>query len=198
MSERSFKREVAKRVFAQEYSDSSHHTREENDKYAPQYVLTPTGAMCNRLFVIGTLAESPEDIGIESEYLKARVIDPTGGFYIYAGQYQPDAVQALQACEPPCFISVVGKVVVYEAEDRTLMSIRPEVVQNIDAATRDLWTIDTAHQTLERLKELKERSTENARKAVEIYNTDISVYKEMVETALKTVDLDETGVGFSD
>lgn len=49
-----FFREVARRVFAQEMKDSNLTSRDENDQYAPQYVLTPTGAKVNRIFLVGT------------------------------------------------------------------------------------------------------------------------------------------------
>ena len=37
-------REVARRVFAQELRDSNLASKDESDQYAPQYILTPTGA----------------------------------------------------------------------------------------------------------------------------------------------------------
>ena len=82
----SFYREVARRVFAQELRDSNLATKDESDQYAPQYVLTPTVAKVNRIFLVGTLIEK-EDIGTDSEYWRGRVTDPTGSFTIYAGQY---------------------------------------------------------------------------------------------------------------
>ena len=57
-----FYREVARRVFAQELRDSNLASKDESDQYAPQYILTPTGAKVNRIFLVGTLIEK-EDIG---------------------------------------------------------------------------------------------------------------------------------------
>jgi len=45
-------REVARRVFAKELRDSNFHYKEHEDPYAPQYIITPTGAKCNRVFVV--------------------------------------------------------------------------------------------------------------------------------------------------
>ncbi|MCK4929252.1 MAG: DNA-binding protein, partial [Methanosarcinales archaeon] len=83
-----YSREVAHRVFAQEFRDSDLSFKDSNDQYSPQYLLTPTGAKVNRMFIVGTLTEK-EDIGTDAEYWRARVVDPTGAFIIYAGQYQP-------------------------------------------------------------------------------------------------------------
>jgi hypothetical protein len=130
----SFAREVAYRIFARELYDTTVALeRDPDDAYAPQYVLTPTGAKVNRVFVIGTLTEK-EDIGTDTEYWRARISDPTGAFFMYAGQYQPDATRALTDASVPEFLAVVGKVSVYTTEDgRVMTSIRPETISVVDA-----------------------------------------------------------------
>ena len=117
-----FYREVARRVFAQELKDSNLASKDESDQYAPQYVLTPTGAKVNRIFLVGTLIEK-EDIGTDSEYWRGRVSDPTGTFTIYAGQYHPEAAQFLSSCELPVFVAVVGKTSTYTTDDLSLIHI---------------------------------------------------------------------------
>ncbi|HIH36291.1 MAG TPA: DNA-binding protein, partial [Methanocellales archaeon] len=67
-------REVAKRVFAREFGEANMAFKEQDDQYAPQYLLTPTGAKCNRILFVGTLIEK-EDIGNDVEYWRARVAD---------------------------------------------------------------------------------------------------------------------------
>jgi len=113
-----FFREVAKRVFAEELKSSNCSFRdgEEQNQYAPSYLLTPTGAKCNRVFVVGTLTEK-DDIGTDTEYWRGRVVDPTGSIFIYAGQYQPEAAQTLAGLEPPEFVAVVGKPNLYQTEE---------------------------------------------------------------------------------
>ena len=110
-----FSREVARRIFAEELKNSNYSFREGEDQhqYAPQYLLTPTGAKCNRVFMIGTLTEK-DDIGGDTEYWKGRVVDPTGSILIYAGQYQPEAAQILANIEAPAFVAVVGKPNLHE------------------------------------------------------------------------------------
>jgi len=207
-----FSREVARRVFAEELRSSNLSFREGEDQhqYAPQYLLTPSGARCNRIFLVGTLTEK-DDIGGEVEYWRGRVVDPTGSVLIYAGQYQPSAAQALAGLEPPVFVAVVGKPSLYETEDgRKIMSIRAESVQKVDETTRHRWILETARLTLDRLKRIEEKGqqagtlqsgdfqqgdayqpgreeeTDYGRARLH-YGTDVLQYREMVAGALKSV-----------
>jgi RPA family protein len=190
-----FVREVAYRIFAMELSDTTVALeRDPDDAYAPQYVLTPTGAKVNRIFVIGTLTEK-ENIGTDTDYWRARISDPTGAFFMYAGQYQQDATRALadvpvaDADAPvPEFLAVVGKVSMYTTEDgRVMTSIRPETISVVDALVRDRWVLETARQTLDRIKELEEKSSENLSMVEENYSMDLEQYRQMVASALESM-----------
>ncbi|MHC1632090.1 MAG: RPA family protein [Methanotrichaceae archaeon] len=189
-----FAREVAKRIFSQEIRDSDFAFRENEDQYAPLYLITPTGARCNRIFLIGVLTER-DDIGGDMEYWRGRVVDPTGAILVYAGQYQPDAAQALARTDPPSFVAVVGKPSVYETEDgNRLISVRAESIQKVDSATRDRWILDTSKRTLERLKAFEDYLSQgeademaDIREAHLHYGTDLNRYKEMAVGALKSL-----------
>lgn len=182
-----FFREAARRIFAQELKDSNLTSRDESDQYAPQYVLTPTGAKVNRVFLVGTLIEK-EDIGTDSEYWRGRVSDPTGSFLVYAGQYQPEAAQFLSDCELPAFVAVVGKTSTYTTDDgNVLTSIRPESIQQVDELTRNLWVLDTAKQTLERIEAVEAEEDQNSKLAKEHYSTDTGYYRSMVKKALESL-----------
>ncbi|MBN2110472.1 MAG: RPA family protein [Methanosarcinaceae archaeon] len=181
-----YTREVARRVFAQEFRESDLTYKDGDDQYAPHYLLTPTGARVNRMFIVGTLVEK-EDIGSDSEYWRGRVIDPTGSFMIYAGQYQPEAAQVLAECETPAFVSIVGKPSTYTTgEGDVLTSVRPESIFVVDGQTRDLWVADTAKRTLERLKKFDNGSNDTA-KAREHYDPDPKRYYSMVSQALRSL-----------
>jgi RPA family protein len=147
------RREVAHRVFAAEFDDSEVSYSESEEERAPNYVVTPTGARANRVIVAGVLTEL--DV-LGSDQLRARIADPTGAFVVYAGQYQPEALAALEGLEPPAFVAVTGKARTFRPEDsdRVFTSIRPETVSEIDAATRDRWIVETAARTLDRVGEL--------------------------------------------
>ncbi len=179
-------REVAKRVYAKELSDSTLSYKEHDDTYAPQFVLTPTGAKCNRVFVVGTLTEK-ENIGIDSDYWRARIADPTGVFSVYAGQYQQQAITQLSSIEPPAFVAVVGKLNVYQTnDDQTKVSIRPEFINVVDVETRRRWVLETAEKTLTRITEIKSAS-DTAERARDYYKTDKHVYVDMVVRALEAL-----------
>ncbi len=181
--------DVAYRIFARELSDTSVALeRDPDDVYAPQYVLLPTGAKVTRVFIVGTLTEA-EDIGTDTEYWRARISDPTGAFFVYAGgQYQPDATRALTEASVPEFLAVVGKVSVYTTEDgRVMTSIRPETISVVDALVRDRWVLETARQTLDRIKELEEGSCENLSMVEENYSMDLEQYRQMVASALESM-----------
>ncbi len=183
----SMAREVARRVFAKEFNASSLAYKESDDQFAPAYVLTPTGAKCNRVFIVGTLTEK-ENIGEEQESWRARVTDPTGAFVLYASQYSPEAAQSLSDLEAPSFVAVIGKPRVFKTQEgETLVSVRPEAILPVDEETREQWVLDTINSTADRLIALKEGTEPDAKKAMEYYHTDIKEYKEMLLTALKSL-----------
>lgn len=130
-------REVAKRIFAEEFNDATYTFRESDDDRAPVYALLPTDVKANRVFVVGTLTET-EDVGDEDEYWQGRIVDPTGTFFVYAGQYQPETAGMLRETKPPEFVAVVGKPRTYETDDGTVnVSLRPEHLTIVDHATRN-------------------------------------------------------------
>lgn len=150
MSSSGPRREVAYRVFADEFNDATHTYAESDEERAPNYLVTPTGARVNRLFVVGVLTEVEE---VSDDVVRARVVDPTGAFVIYAGQYQPDALAFFERADPPAFVAVTGKARTFQPEgsDRVFTSLRPETVNQVDAQTRDRWVVQTAEHTLERI-----------------------------------------------
>ncbi|RLI76300.1 hypothetical protein DRP04_12785, partial [Archaeoglobales archaeon] len=93
------RREVARRIFAKEFNDSTQVLREGGDK-SPVYILTPLGLRCNRIFVIGALLEK-EETRPDSGIWRIRVADPTGVFIGYVGKFQPEALESLLEIEPP-------------------------------------------------------------------------------------------------
>jgi RPA family protein len=163
-------REVARRVFAREFNDASYTFKESDDDRAPVYVLLPTGERVNRIFVVGTLTET-EDVGEDSEYWQGRVVDPNGDtFFMYAGQYQPDAASMLRELETPAYVSVVGKPRTYETDDGEVnVSIRPESITPVDEATRDRWVVETAERTLDRVQQFNTADADDEVAAVDEY-----------------------------
>ncbi|WP_418281278.1 RPA family protein [Halorubrum sp. DTA98] len=183
-------REVARRVFASEFNDAGYTFKESDDERAPVYLLLPTGESANRVFFVGTLTEK-EDVGEDSEYWRGRIVDPTGTFFVYAGQYQPEAASKIRDLEPPAYVAVVGKPRTYETDDGTIrVSVRPESITEVDASVRDRWVVETAERTLERVAAFDEDGNEYARMAREQYELDTETYKHAALSALE--DLDDT------
>jgi len=85
--------------------------------------------------------------------VRGRLVDPTGAFVTYAGQYQPEALAALERADPPGFFALTGKARTYEPEDgdRIYSSVRPESVSEVDGDTRDRWVVTAAERTVERV-----------------------------------------------
>jgi RPA family protein len=181
-------REVAKRLFAREFNDATYTFKESEDELAPNYTLLPTGERINRLFFAGTLTET-EDVGSDSEYWQGRVVDPTGTFYIYAGQYQPEAASTLRQIETPTYVTVVGKPRSYETDDGTTnVAVRPESITQVDEPTRDRWVVETAEQTVERLQAFDEEINDYAQMARDEYGERLSPYREAAIEALESLD----------
>jgi RPA family protein len=181
-------REVARRVFAQEFNDAAFTFKESDDERAPLYALLPTGERANRVFVAGTLTET-EDIGEDSEYWRGRVVDPTGTFFVYAGQYQPDAASALRDAETPQYVAVVGKPRTFETDDGSVnVSLRPESITMVDEGVRDRWVVETAERTLDRIEAFDEEGNEYAERARAEYGEDVSAYRRAVVEALEDFD----------
>lgn len=192
MSSNAPMREVAQRTFAAEFNDATYTFRESDDDRAPVYVLLPTGAKANRVFVVGTLTET-QDVGTDDEYWQGRVVDPTGTFFVYAGQYQPEAAGMLRDTEPPAFVALVGKPRTYETDEGNVnVSLRPEHLTIVDETARHRWVTETAERTLDRLEAFDDPNNEYAQMAREQYGEMIAKYREATIEALESLEEDDS------
>jgi hypothetical protein len=63
----------------------------------------------------------------------------------------------LQSIEVPAFVAIIGKVRTYIPEEGTLyVSLRPELVREVNAEARDRWIIETCMQTKQRISAILE------------------------------------------
>jgi len=149
------KREIAWRVFAGEFNDSTVEIKGEGEM-APSYVVTPLGAKVNRVFIIGVLTDV-ENVSENGELIRAHISDPTGVFTLYSGQYQKEVTEALSKIEVPAFVAVIGKARTYSPEKGTLyVSIRPERIMEVSADIRDKWILETCRNTKDRIEAILE------------------------------------------
>jgi RPA family protein len=178
--------EPAERVFAREFT-AARHTVESGDA---SYVVTPTGAWCRRVFVIGTLTWRRGS----GDVMQARVADPTDTFRVSADWQNPDAVETLGYIDPPAFIAVTGRAALMGSGPRAYTTIAAEAITVVDRTARDLWTQKTAGVTLDRLETLERGLSgdgdERIRAAIGLYGTtdeDIRDMAEMIWMALKSL-----------
>jgi RPA family protein len=148
-------RETAWRVFAGEMNLSTLERKGDEEK-SPAYLITPLGTRLNRVLAAGVLLDK-ENIGSSEDPLwRARVEDVSGSYFINVGRYQPEAAAAIAGLETPSFVAVIGKIRTYRPDDtRTYVSIRPERIVRIDAATRQRIVLETAQATWKRLNNMK-------------------------------------------
>jgi RPA family protein len=178
------RRQPAKRVFAREFQDATHIFAESDDERAPKFALLPTGERANRLAVVGTLTEA-ENIGSDTDYWQARVVDPTGTHFAYAGRYQPDAMDQLAAIDPPAYVAVIGKPRTYDEDDETYTSLTIENLSVVNRATRNQWVVEAAEHTRERLDAYtSDDPPVDAVQASEQYGDDLAAYEDCVDQAV--------------
>ncbi len=163
-------REEAWRIFAKELNDTTLELEGEEER-APSYLVTPLGAKINRVYAVGVLTET-ENVGTPEEPMwRARVTDPTGTFFVTAGQYQPDVSTAIANIEPPLFVAVVGKASSYSPDEETfLTSIRAEIFKEVTEDQRDHWILEAARSLKERLEMAYEASKMEEVTAEEMMN----------------------------
>jgi uncharacterized protein len=187
--EGSFEREPARRVFASELRECRYDFKEGADEKSPTFVLLPTGERCNRIFIVGTLTEKQRQ-GDQNIFYRGRVVDPTGTFFIMAGSYQPEAMQQLARIEAPAFVAVIGKPSLYRKDEAStpMVSVRVESINVVDKDTRDLWVLDTAARTLDRIDMFKTSTEPDVIKAKEQYPTiDPAIFRRMAYDALAQI-----------
>ena len=161
-------RQAAKRVLPEEFNVATHDFKESDEERAPRFNLLPSGEAMNRVFIVGTLIEA-EDVGQSEEYWKGCVVAGNTSVYVYAGQYEPQALGVLSSAETPSYVAVVGKPRTYEAGDYTNVAVRPESITIVDQETRDAWVADAIGDTKSRLASLEAGSASHADVADAVY-----------------------------
>ena len=184
-------RQVARRSFAAEYADAGHMFKESDEERAPNFALLPTGHKMNRAFFVGTLTET-DDVGNDDEYWQGRVVDPTGTFFVYAGQYQPEAMSILRELEPPAYVAVLGKPRSYETDSGEInVTVRPERITVVDSDVRNYWVAETADRTMDRIVEFRDGTSPYFDTAVEQYEPDMQGYLGHIAEALDSLQIDD-------
>lgn len=150
------RRETAHRIFAGELSRAV-QTHTEDREFSPTYAISEAGSKISRVLIGGVLLDK-ENMGSESDpFYRARVEDPTGLFYLRAGQYNPEGAKALAKLEPPCHVLAVGKVRTYSPEpDQVYVSVQPETIKEVPESHYQQWVMETCQNLRTRLEGLRE------------------------------------------
>jgi uncharacterized protein len=139
--------EGAVRLFAGEFGQATYSVPCDDDRSAA-WVVTPSGAYCRQLFLAGALTEVRED----GDMVSARLADPTGGFDLSCGGKSSPVAESIRTIPLPSFISLTGRAQIWKKGGTVILSVRPELVRQIDRPARDQWVLKTAQATLARLK----------------------------------------------
>jgi RPA family protein len=173
-------RQPARRVLGEELNASTQTFQESGAERAPVFGLSPTGTALNRVLVVGALTEV-RDVGSDSEYWQGRVYAGSEPVFVYAGQYQPNAMDVLRQAETPSYVAVVGKHRAYESGDRMNVAIEPEHIVPVDTETRDGWITETVAHTRARLDAFEMGEAPFGDQAQEAYGGDVSGLAEAVD-----------------
>ena len=182
-----YTRQISNYLFAKEIRATNIQYAVENkdSQFTSMHSVTPTGQDIGRVFICGTLTEV-EDIGNDNPYYKGRLVDPTGAISIYAGNYQPDALKAMEEVDTPTYIAVIGKVSMFQTEDGTnIPSIRPESITEIDEDTIRTWTFMAAKNLIEHMTGTDGEKAKEM--ATEAYGNVTEEYKTMAMDALRSL-----------
>jgi len=147
-------RQPAIRVFPYELNRSKVLIKKTKDGRTYNFLLTPLGALVNRVFMVGTIFSKEE---ITDDLLKVQISNPGSSFYIKAGKFTPGPREKLRKYEEGDFVAVVGKISVFQPEgsNRFLVSITPEEVNKVTNREMVYWIYDTSRKTLMRIRAMR-------------------------------------------
>jgi len=185
-------RQPAQRMLAREINSSTHTFQESDEERAAVLSLSPTGVAVNRVLIVGALTEV-QDVGSSSAYWRGRVYAGSEPVFVYAGQYQPEAMQFLQQATTPSYVAVVGKLRSYEAGDRVNVAIEPESIATVDEATREAWLAEAVEHTGTRIAAF-ERGAGRADVAAEQYGEEVSRIEQAVTDAAVGLGLEDASL----
>ena len=186
--------EGSARVFAGEYNASTLQVRGDGADDSP-WIITPGGAWCRRMYIVGALTEISES----GDMLSGRIADPTGAFEIATGGRKTSLSDMIRSLPVPSFVSVIGQARMYQKGKNILLSVRPDEVRSVDRPVRDQWVLATAESTLRRLEAMRyalEDQPSGERFIAALRNYEMTLAKlgklgEMVGDAVQSIRLPE-------
>jgi len=141
--------EGAARVFAGDYNSATLSVPG-SEAHSPAWVVTPGGAWCQLLYLAGALTE----VSGSGDVLHCRLADPTGAFDLVIGGHRSAIAEVFRKIPVPSFVTVSGTAQCYQKNGITVVTVRPDHVQQVDRRCRDFWVLETAEKTITRLEAL--------------------------------------------
>jgi uncharacterized protein len=187
MADISYKREPAKRVFSGEFRGTKFSEKFSTDEKAPTFILTPTGEIAARLLIVGVLTDKERTTTKDKSntVYRGRINDGVGDFFISASSFQPEAMMQFARIETPAIVAIVGKPKIFTKEDGTVFtSVNAESITIVPKETREIWKLETAKATLDRIAVMESGSVKAINNIKERYNPDLNTYKSIVNKAL--------------
>lgn len=137
------------RIFAIEIQQSDQILRGKDSH--PAELITPSGARVSWFYSCGAITSINRD---PKAGWSIRVADPTGVLLLTIKTRTPDLIQALDAIQPPAFVSVTGYVEPDHNKGGTGFRLILETIHCADREERDRWILRTALLTLNRIDHL--------------------------------------------
>lgn len=182
----------AERAFVREINDATRTISETDDPSVPSSVLLPTGTTTQTVFVVGPLVDVTAR-GNQGDYLRGRLVNPSGRLFLHAGRFQSAAARTLGAAELPVMVGVVGTPRTARASDDTeFVLLHPDHLTLVDERVQNQWLRETVRATLDRIEAFEAAANEHVPMAREHYGADLEWYREAVHLAQEVIDGRET------
>lgn len=149
------KRLAAIRIFPYELDNSKVVIKKQEDRYTQTFLLTPLGAMVNRVYLVGTILLKE---GGEKEGYTLRVSTPGASFFVRTGLFYSEEIRnKIEELEEGDFVAIVGKIRIFQpaGSERIFVYIRPENLEKSSPTTLKYWIYDAARWTLMRIRALQ-------------------------------------------
>ena len=141
------------RVFFAEFLHSDLFMEEEG----VTSLITPTGARCERLYVVGAI----ESVETRGNVVRIRLNDTTASVPVFAPPERYPAELDKKRAEAERYLAVVGTVNARtNADGRKRALILAEALGFVEERARAAWLLTTARRTIERIEQLRIFSNE--------------------------------------
>lgn len=145
----------AVRIFPYEIDNSKFVIKKDLDKYTQNFLLSPLGALINRVYLVGTIIFKDSD---EKKGYTLRVSTPGASFYIRTGIFLSSEIKnKTEELKEGDIVAVLGRIKIFQpaGSDRIYSYVRPENLEKTSSTTLKYWIYDTSKWTLVRIRAIQ-------------------------------------------